>query len=324
MNDPMLSAGLIALAVAGLMYAFAYPYLSGDARVEKRTTSIVGVRRDNSSAKAAGDPAKRRKQIAETLKELETVQKKKRVTIEQRLGQAGLKWSKTQYLLASGAVAVVGFSVLLVVHGSVWASVGGAIVGMWGVPLWVLGFLSGRRTKKFLEEFPGAIDVVVRGVRAGLPVADCFRVVASEAPEPVRSEFRQVVEAQSMGLSVGEAAERMAERVPVAEVSFFTIVVTITQKTGGNLSDTLSNLSAVLRDRKKMRGKIQAMSTEAKTSAAIIGSLPFLVGTAVYFIQPSFIMVLFTTFVGKIIVAGCLLWMLTGIMVMRKMINFDF
>ncbi|HXY59640.1 MAG TPA: type II secretion system F family protein [Methylocystis sp.] len=324
MDDAMLAAGLIALTVAGLMYAFAYPYLSGDARAEKRALAIAGTKRDGAALRAAGDPAKRRKQIADTLKEMESVKKKKRVTVEQRLAQAGLKWSKAQYFMLSGALGLGGFFLLLVVQGSLWASIGGAFVGALGAPTWFLGFLSKRRTKKFIEEFPGAIDVVVRGIRAGLPVADCFRVVASEAPEPVRGEFRQVVEAQSMGLGVGEAVERLADRIPVPEVSFFTIVVTITSKTGGNLSDTLNNLSTVLRDRKKMRGKIQAMSTEAKTSAAIIGALPFLVCGAIYFIQPSYILVLFTTFAGKIIVACGLGWMLMGILVMRKMINFDF
>jgi len=325
MNDPMLVAGLIAVMVAGLMYAFAYPYLSGAARAEKRALAVAGVKRDSTASRAAaGDPAKRRKQIAETLKEMENVKQKKRVTIEQRIAQAGLKWSKTQYFIFSGVFAVVGFVLLLVVNGSLWASVGGAIVGMWGLPSWFLGFLSKRRTKKFVEEFPGAIDVIVRGIRAGLPVADCFRIVASEAPEPVRGEFRQVVEAQSMGLGVGEAVERLAERIPVPEVSFFSIVVTITQKTGGNLSDSLTNLSTVLRDRKKMRGKIQAMSSEAKSSAAIIGALPFLVCTAIYFIQPDYVVVLFTRPVGKIIIGCCLGWMTIGIFVMRKMINFDF
>ncbi len=108
------------------------------------------------------------------------------------------------------------------------------------------------------------------------------------------------------------------------EASFFAIVVNITQKTGGNLSETLGNLSSVLRERKKMKGKILAISAEAKTSAGIIGALPFLVGGAVYFLQPGYIMVLFTAYVGKIILAGCAVWMIMGVMIMRKMINFDF
>jgi tight adherence protein B len=226
--------------------------------------------------------------------------------------------------MLSGALGVGTAALLYVVNGNIWAVVAGGVVGMWGLPNWMLKFLSARRTKKFVEAFPGAIDVIVRGIRAGLPVTDCFRVVAAESPEPLRSEFKGVVEAQTLGLSLGEAAERLADRIPIPEVSFFSIVINITQKTGGNLSDTLSNLASVLRDRKKMREKIQAISSEAKTSAGIIGALPFLVAGAVYFIQPDYILVLFRTFVGNIVIGCGLLWMTIGILIMRKMINFDF
>lgn len=317
-------AGLIALAIGSLMYAFAYPYLSGDIRAEKRAAAIVGPARDNGSSVRQTDPAKRRKAIADTLKEMEGASKKKRVTIEQRIAQAGLKWSRPVYFMVAGACGLLLAGVLFVTNGNILAVAGGFVVGMWGLPGWILSFLRERRIKSFIDEFPAAIDVVVRGIRAGLPVGDCFRVVASEAREPLRGEFRQMVESQSVGLSIGEAAERFAERMPIPEASFFAIVVSITQKTGGNLSEALSNLSSVLRERKKMRGKIQAMSTEAKTSAGIIGALPFVVGIAVYFLQPSYIMVLFETNMGKIIVACCAIWMSIGVMVMRKMINFDF
>jgi len=322
-NSAMLAA-LIATAVGALMYVFAYPYLSGDIKAEQRTAVIAAPNRERASASKSADPTKRRKAIADTLKEMESATKKKRVTIEQRIAQAGLTWSREIYFGISAACGV-GLAVLLyVVNGNLLAVIGGAVVGVWGLPNWILSFLRKRRVAKFLEEFPGAIDAIVRGIRAGLPVGDCFRVVASEAPEPLRSEFRQIVEAQTVGLSVGEATERFAERMPIPEASFFAIVVNITQKTGGNLSETLGNLSSVLRERKKMKGKIQAMASEAKTSAGIIGALPFLVGGAVYFLQPDYIMVLFTTNVGKIVVGCCLAWMAMGVMVMRKMINFDF
>jgi tight adherence protein B len=275
------------------------------------------------SARAGADPAKRRKAIADTLKEFESQSKKKKITIEQRIAQAGLKTTRSGYFIASAVCGVGFFVVLYIVNGNMLVMAGGAVVGLFGLPSWVLSFLRNRRVAKFLEEFPGAIDVIVRGIRAGLPVSDCFRVIASESPEPVRGEFRQIVEAQAIGLSVGEATERFADRMPIPEASFFSIVVNITQKSGGNLSESLSNLSTVLRDRKKMRGKVQAMSQEAKASAGIIGSLPFVVGFAVYFIKPGYIMLLFITSTGKIIVGCCLLWMLMGVLIMRKMINFD-
>jgi tight adherence protein B len=172
-------------------------------------------------------------------------------------------------------------------------------------------------------EFPNAIDVIVRGVKAGLPLGDCMNIIASEASEPVRSEFRNIVDAQALGLSLGEAVERIVESVPVAEAKFFSIVINIQQKAGGNLSETLGNLSRVLRDRKRMRVKINAMSMEAKSSASIIGALPFVVACMVYLTSPAYIELLWKTHAGQLALFGCAFWMSVGIMMMRKMINFD-
>lgn len=323
MDRQIIVVALIAVAVAGLMYAFVYPYLSGDIKAQKRQAALVGGPSDRSTNTRGGDPAKRRKAIADSLKEVEDRNKKQRITLEQSIAQAGLTLSKSAFLAASiGFGLLVGFLVF-VVNGDVLVALGAAAVGVFGLPNWMLSFLRKRRIAKFIDEFPGAIEVIIRGVKAGLPVADCFRIIASEGQEPVRSEFRRIVESQAIGLSLGEAVDRFAERVPVAEVSFFSIVINIQQKSGGNLSETLSNLSAVLRDRKKMKGKVQAMSSEAKASAGIIGSLPFIVGGAVFFTTPSYMMILFTTTIGKIIIGVCLLWMAAGVFIMRKMINFD-
>ncbi len=318
-----LIAALIAIAAAALMYVVAYPFLSGDAKGRKRAAALMSSSKDIAGVSRANDPAKRRKAIAELLKEFESQTKKKKVTLEQRIAQAGLTWTKSSYLIGS---AVCGFALaitLLIVNGNLFVTIGAGFIGMLGLPAWVLSFLRKRRIRKFIDEFPGAIDVIIRGIRAGLPVVDCFRVIAGESQEPVRSEFRQIVEAQTIGLSIGEATERLVDRLPIAEASFFSIVVNISQKSGGNLSESLGNLSAVLRDRKKMKGKIQAMSSEAKASAGIIGSLPFVVGGAVYLLQPAYIMLLFTTNGGKIVIAVSLVWMSIGIMIMRKMIDFD-
>jgi len=237
--------------------------------------------------------------------------------------QAGLTWTKQAFLIGSVAFGLMLGFFVFVLNGDPIVAAGSVAVGIFGIPNWALSFLRKRRINKFIEEFPGAIDVIIRGVKAGLPVADCFRMIASEGQEPVKSEFRRIVESQTIGLSIGEAVERFADRVPVSEASFFSIVINIQQKAGGNLSEALTNLSRVLRDRKKMKGKVKAMSSEAKSSAGIIGSLPFLVGGAVYLTTPSYMMVLFTTNIGKIIIACGLLWMGIGIFIMRKMINFD-
>jgi tight adherence protein B len=180
-----------------------------------------------------------------------------------------------------------------------------------------------RRVKKFLEVFPQAIDIIVRGIKAGIPLGDCFRNIAVEGEEPVKTEFRYIVDTQSLGLTIPEAVERIVERVPTPEASFFSIVITIQAKAGGNLAEALANLSNVLRDRKKMKGKIKAMSAEAKASAGIIGALPFLVAFFVYLTSPAYISLLFTTSTGNMVLGCCAFWMGCGVFVMNKMINFD-
>jgi len=199
-----------------------------------------------------------------------------------------------------------------------------AVVGLLGVPRWYVNFRRKRRVRKFVEEFANAVDVIVRGVKAGLPLNDCIRIIANEAAEPVKSEFRQISETQAMGLSLADAVTRMPDRVPTPEANFFAIVITIQQRAGGNLAEALGNLSRVLRERKKMKGKIGAMAMEAKASAYIIGALPGVVMGLVWLTSPNYISVLFTDPIGHIILVASLLWMGTGILVMRKMINFDF
>ena len=199
----------------------------------------------------------------------------------------------------------------------------GALIGGFGVPNWVLNVARKRRMEKFINEFPNAVDVIIRGVKAGLPLGDCLRVIASEANEPVRSEFRQIIEQTQLGVSLGDGCERMAERVPVAEANFFAIVIGIQQKAGGNLSEALGNLSRVLRDRKKMKIKVKAMSAEAKASAGIIAALPFIVAFLVYISSPRYIELLWITSGGRVTLVVCGFWMFVGVMSMRKLVNFD-
>ena len=321
-ENTLLVAGLAMLAVGGLFYAFVYPYLSGDIKAEKRQAAL-----QRSAARRIGDrtndPMLRRKQIAESLKELEAKGKSKKLTLEARIAQAGLSWSRQAYYIGSGIAGVLIGGLFYLFMGDPLVAAGAAATGGLGLPRWVLNFRRKRRLKKFLNTFPDAIDVIIRGVKAGLPLGDCMRVIASEAAEPVRTEFRLAIEATALGLSLGEATERIVERVPVPEASFFAIVVNIQQKAGGNLSEALTNLSRVLRDRKKLKNKVQAVSSEAKASAAIIGSLPFIVGTLVWFISPKYIELLWLTSGGRVVIGCCLTWMLMGCLVMRKMINFD-
>jgi tight adherence protein B len=218
--------------------------------------------------------------------------------------------------LAAGAFAFLAGMQIFVVLGIAF------VVGA-GVPRFFVNFVLKRRLKKFLDELPNALDVMVRSIKSGLPLNDALRLIANEAKDPVKTEFRRVVESQQMGLSVPDAIARMYLTVPLSEVNFFAIVIQIQAQAGGNLSEALSNLSRVIRDRKKMKAKVTALSMEAKASAYIIGALPFIVATLVYLTSPEYMMILFTDPRGHLIMGCSAVWMSIGIFVMRNMINFD-
>ncbi len=320
-------AGLATIAIGALFQVFVYPYLSGDARAGKRLGQIAS---DTPSSRPGGkaadrsqDSDKRRKQVAESLKEIEKKGSSKRVSLEGRLKQAGLAWPKSKFFMFSGVAGVATAALAYYLSDNFLFLPIGLVVGGVGLPNWALGNMRKRRLAKFINAFPDAVDIIIRGVRAGLPLGDCLRVIAGESAEPVRSEFRLIIESTAMGLQLGEAVENLYERVPVQEANFFSIVINIQSKAGGNLSEALGNLSRVLRDRKKMKQKVTAMSQEAKASAGIIGALPFFVTGALYLTSPAYISLLFTNPTGRMIVFGCLVWMLFGILTMKKMINFD-
>jgi len=314
---------LVSVAFGGVVYVFIYPMLSGERKAEQRMQSVA---KTEPAARAARGPQKsRRESVESTLKDLEERHKKSRsAPLSVRISQAGLSWSKRQFALISAGMGLATFLI------SLFSGTGliiGAILGFagaFGAPRWLLSFLKKRREKKFLDGFPDAVDVIVRGVKAGLPLLDCIKMIALEAPEPLKSEFRVILETQAIGMPLGEACGKLYERTPLPEANFFGIVVAIQQKAGGNLSEALGNLSRVLRDRKKMKHKIQAMSQEAKASAAIIGALPIAVMTLVYLTSPQYISLLFTTSIGNMMLAASAVWMAMGVIVMKKMINFDF
>ena len=181
-----------------------------------------------------------------------------------------------------------------------------------------------RRQNKFLAELANAVDIVVRGVKSGLPLNECLATISNESAEPLASEFREIVDQQRVGVSMSEAMERLTTRMPLAEVRFLTIVIAIQQQAGGNLSEALGNLATVLRDRFRLRMKVKALSAEAKASAVVLASLPPVVMLMVYGASPDYISPLFVTRTGNLMLLGSAVWMLTGILVMRKMINFKF
>lgn len=316
---------LVALCVAGL--AFAVMGQANDSKANKRLARVTGRSRADPGHGAEQEAnAQRRKAVQQNLKELEEQQKEreKKLTLRVRIERAGLEISPKNYYIWSVVAGFVVAVLVMAVGLPALAAVLGGFAGAFGVPRWVLSFLTKRRQKAFSEEFANTVDVIVRGVKAGLPVNDCLKIIGNESPEPVGSEFRDLVEGQKLGITLDQGLERIYERMPLAEVNFFMIVLAIQQKTGGNLSEALGNLSKVLRERKKMRAKIQAMSQEAKASAGIIGALPPAVMTMTYITSPDYMSLLFTTTTGNLIIAGSLFWMGMGIMVMRKMINFNF
>ncbi len=314
---------LVSVAFGGVVYVFLYPMLSGERKAEARLQSVA---KTEPLARATRGPQKSRRDTVEaTLKELDERHKKsKSAPLSVRIAQAGLSWSKRQFAFISAGMGVVAFVVSSFFGTGLIIAAAIGFAGAFGVPRWLLSFLKKRREKKFLDGFPDAVDVIVRGVKAGLPLLDCIKMIATEAPEPLKSEFRVILETQAIGMPLGEACGKLYERTPLPEANFFGIVVAIQQKAGGNLSEALGNLSRVLRDRKKMKAKIQAMSQEAKASAGIIGALPIAVMTLVYLTSPQYISLLFTTSIGHMMLAASAVWMATGVMVMKKMINFDF
>ena len=315
---------LVTFCAGAVAWVLVYPYLSGEKEAERRMLSVAKPGAPTSKVNARTLKT-RREQVESSLKELEERRRKSSSPpLSVRITQAGLSWTKQQFFIVSGALGAIVFLVVYVLDAGLIPAVLLAFAAGFGLPRWTLSYLKKRREAKFLDRFPDAIDVIVRGIKSGLPLGDSLRVLAAEAPEPILTEFRVILETQAIGVPLGEACTKLFERMPLPEANFFAIVIAIQQKSGGNLSEALGNLSKVLRDRKKMKGMIKAMSTEAKASAAIIGSLPVAVMSIVYITSPDYITLLWTERLGQMMLAGSAVWMSIGIMVMKKMINFNF
>lgn len=323
---------LAACSAGALAYGLMFNTIASERKVEKRLEAVKRIQADGNVVRAARDRAaeiaKRRKSIQESLKDLEARQKDRdrfitRPPLKIQIRQAGLEIGMERFYLLS---ALSGFLLMVATFAAgvpLLVVAGAMVAGFIGIPRWVVAYLRKRRVRAFLDEFPNALDIIVRAVRSGLPLNDAVRMIAAEAQEPVRTEFKRLVEAQQLGLSLAEAAMRMSETMPCAEVNFFGIVIQIQTQAGGNLSEALGNLSRVLRERKKMKAKVQALSMEAKASAAIIAALPVVVAVLVYLTSPGYIMPLFRESVGHLVLGLSAVWMGIGIFVMRQMMNFE-
>ncbi len=316
------------ISVGGIIFAAIYPMLSERSKAKKRLNRVSEKAGPGGRMKMMSDDGgvSRRKQVQDSLKEIEAKQKekKKKVTLRVLIERAGLQITTRTYFIISIFVGIVSGLLLFLTGSSPLISLGAVFAVGIGFPRWLLSFLTNRRQKQFLTEFANSIDIIVRGVKSGLPLNDCLKIIAAESPDPVGPEFQEIVDAQKVGIPLNQCLEGMFERMPLAEVNFFSIVLSIQQQSGGNLSEALGNLSNVLRERKKMLGKIQAMSQEAKSSAAIIGALPFAIMFLVYLTSPDYISLLWTEPMGRVLLAGSAAWMTVGVLVMKKMINFDF
>ncbi len=321
--------GFIIIASVGFVFTS-----NGDssAALTKRTQTIgLGTTSNNKRKKstAAKTPEERRKQITEQLKEAEKRERKARLTLRARMLHAGLTPDIGKFTLYSCILGGVAFVIPLIVLHMPFAlrlliAAGAGFAAAYGLPRWVLGFMAAGRIKKFTEEFPNAMDIIVRGIKSGLPVNDGLRLIAKESAAPLGPEFQRLVENVGVGMPLDTALDKMSENIPAPELRFFAIVIAIQAKTGGNLAEALGNLSAVLRARKMMREKIKALSSEAIASASIIGVLPPGVGAMISFVRPQYIMIMFTDVRGQLMLLGGAVWMALGIMAMRKMINFKF
>lgn len=325
---PILAAILAFITIGGLGWAFVGGEDSSTTALKRAqgltTRGSVNAKKTAAAAAASNTPEARRKQIVDQLKDADRKERKARMTMAAKLRHAGLKMNIRTFWMISGGLGVMGLLLPLLFGANIFISIGAAVIFGAGLPRWVVGFVGKGRMKKFSGEFANAVDVIVRGIRSGLPVHECFKIIARESPAPLGPEFQLLVEGMGVGLTLPQALDRMFERMPTPELRFFTIVIAIQQKTGGNLGEALSNLTTVLRARRMMGEKIKALSSEALASAGIIGSLPPVVMLLVFITTPAYITLLFVDPRGQVMLLGAGLWMALGIFVMKKMIAFKF
>ena len=321
--DPVIQSALIAVLVLVAVAASIWMSLAG-----RVTASEAYTRRLKTHAPPMGYSQRQSSTEEEVRRQLNLIKARRRrsgtLSYNLALQQAGLNWPA--------------WVAPLVVLGLIGALAGGmrllglslAISGLFGLATGPAAFLLAlsirrkARIKGMEKDFPNALDIIVRGVKTGLPLIDCLRIAGRELPDPLRSEFARMVEQQAHGLSVAEAVDRFAERVPLTEANFFAIVIGLQARTGGRLSESLDNLVAVLRARVQLRAKIRTMSSEAKASGMIIAALPVVVTVLLYLTSPQYIGMLFSETVGNVVLVVSAVWMLIGVLVMRAMIQFDY
>jgi len=321
----LLLVALFVITIGAAGFALV-PSALGNKRAEKRMKAFQGdIRANRREADASRTREDRRRSVQQALKsQTDELNAKRRLSLSDLIFQAGMTIKPAAFIRNSIIFGAVLFVVLMIVQVPIYFA---AIFGVAGGYLLPRFYVSRRRKKyqdRFLDELPNAIEAIVRGVKTGLPLNDSMRVVAKDTKEPVKSEFARVLDQQSFGMSMTEAVQVLLDRVPLPEVNFFVVVISVQQQAGGNLSEALGNLSRVLRNRKKMKQKVKAMSSEAKASAGIIGSLPIVVAVLVSLVSPAYLVPLFATPVGNVCLAIGVFMLAMGIFVMNRMVQFEF
>ena len=316
----LLAAGVLGILMLGLAL------FSGPSSGKQLSKRLEGVRERHSKSTEVVAQAQLRRIMPQNANRAESLAQRlipNPALFRRRLSQTGKTWTLAQYGLASvGLSAVV--MLLLWFRGLplILALPVGTAVGL-GLPHFVVGRLIQRRLNKFTSRFPDAIELMVRGLRSGLPISETVGVVASEIPEPVSTEFRAVADKMKIGRTMEAALQETADRLNTPEFQFFVISLAIQRETGGNLAETLSNLADVLRKRAAMKLKIRAMSSESKASAYIVGALPFIVFALIWFINGAYMQNFFVD--QRLMIAGGigLVWMSIGAFIMSRMVNFE-
>lgn len=321
----ILLAVLAVIAVGAAGFALV-PSALGSSRADKRLKVYQG---DMRTARRELDANRtrdaRRKTVQQALKaQTDALNAKKRVKLPDLLFQAGMTISPGAFIRNSCIFGAVLFVVLVVTQVPFYFAGIFAVAGAYLLPRFYVKRRRKSYQNKFLEELPNAVEAIVRGVKTGLPLNDSMRVVAKDTKEPVKSEFGRVLDQQSFGFSMTEAVQVLLDRVPLPEVNFFVVVISVQQQAGGNLSEALGNLARVLRNRKKMKQKVAAMSSEAKASAGIIGSLPIIVAIMVSLVSPEYLQPLISTPLGQVWLGVAAIMMCLGVFVMNRMVQFEF
>lgn len=315
----LIAGGLLALTVIGFIA------VSGPSPAKESARRLQALRYRHSESTKDKVEAQLKKAVAARKPKVHQIagSESRIAALALRLHRTGKPWTLTQYAYTSVGVGLFFTFLIYLKTRSPMLALGVGLFAGVGLPHAVVGYFIKKRINAFTVKFPDAIELLVRGLRSGLPVSETLGIVSSEIPGPVGEEFKLVTERIRIGKTMEDALQDTADRLNTPEFSFFCITLAIQRETGGNLAETLANLADVLRKRAQMKLKIKAMSSESKASAYIVGALPFIVFAMIYWINPQYLGGFFTD--QRLIVTGLggLVWMSIGAFIMAKMVSFE-